>query len=52
MAQTVKVFENIVGKGENAGNQHFFLFPQGFLSFQKKVLVFWGHFYFFVRKFF
>ena len=24
--------ENIVGKGENAGNQHFLLFPQ---SFQK-----------------
>ena len=23
-------FENIVGKGENAGNQHFLLFPQGF----------------------
>ena len=25
-------FENIVGKGENAGNQHFLLFPQCFLS--------------------
>ena len=24
-------FENIVGKGENAGNQHFLLFPQCFL---------------------
>ena len=24
-------FENIVGKGENAGNQHFPLFPHGFL---------------------
>ena len=23
-----KPFENIVGKGENAGNQHFLLFPQ------------------------
>ena len=23
-----KPFENIVGKGENAGNQHFHLFPQ------------------------
>ena len=22
-----QVFENIVGKGENAGNQHFLLFP-------------------------
>ena len=26
-------FENIVGKGENAGNQHFLLFPQRFLPF-------------------
>ena len=25
--------ENIVGKGENAGNQHFLLFPQSFLHF-------------------
>ena len=24
-------FEKLVGKGENAGNQHFVLFPQGFL---------------------
>ena len=24
--------ENIVGKGENAGNRHFLLFPQGFLK--------------------
>ena len=27
-------FENIVGKGENAGNQHFLLFPQCFLPYQ------------------
>ena len=26
-----KNLENIVGKGENAGNQHFLLFPQCFL---------------------
>ena len=26
-----KAFENIVGQGENAGNQHFLLFPQCFL---------------------
>ena len=26
-----KPFENIFGKGENAGNQHFLLFPQCFL---------------------
>ena len=25
--------ENIVGKGENAGHQHFLLFPQCFRSF-------------------
>ena len=25
-----KAFENIVGKGENAGNQHFLLFPAMF----------------------
>ena len=30
-----KSFENIVGKGENAGNQHFLLFSQCFLPFQK-----------------
>ena len=28
-----KAFENIVGKGENAGNQHFLLFPQCFLPY-------------------
>ena len=30
-------FENIVGKGENDGNQHFLLFPQCFLPFQRQV---------------
>ena len=30
-----KPLENIVGKGENAGNQHFLLFPQCFLCFQR-----------------
>ena len=29
-------FENIVGKGENAGYQHFLLFPQCFLPYKKK----------------
>ena len=29
--------ENIVGKGENAGNQHFLLFPQCFLPFRKEI---------------
>ena len=28
-----KPFENIVGKGQNASNQYFLLFPQCFLSF-------------------
>ena len=28
-------FENIVRKGENAGNQHFLLFPQCFLSYER-----------------
>ena len=30
-------FENIVGKGENAGNQHFLLFRQCFLPFAKQI---------------
>ena len=33
--------ENIVGKGENAGNQHFHLFLQCFLSYQGEVSSFW-----------
>ena len=32
--------ENIVGKGENAGDQHFLLFPQRFQPFPKQVLIF------------
>ena len=35
MALKKKPFENIVGKGENAGNQHFLLFPVFYPS-QKK----------------
>ena len=33
-----KAFENVVGKGENAGKQHFLLFPQCFffLPYQHK----------------
>ena len=31
-----KPSENIVGKGENAGNQHFLLFPQCFLPDQRQ----------------
>ena len=32
MTQGKKPFENFVGKGENAGNQHFLLFQQCILS--------------------
>ena len=31
-----KTFENIVEKEENAGHQHFLLFPQYFLSYNKQ----------------
>ena len=31
-----KALENIVGKGENAGYQHFLLFTQCFLSCQRQ----------------
>ena len=31
-----KTFENIVGKEENAGNQHFLLFPSCFLHYQRQ----------------
>ena len=31
-----KPFENIVGKGENAGNQYLLLFPQCFLPYQRQ----------------
>ena len=32
-------FENIVAKGENADNQHFLLFPQCFLPYQREIVV-------------
>ena len=32
---TKQAFENIVGKGENAGNQHFLLFPTKFSTVSK-----------------
>ena len=35
-----KTFENVVGKGENAANQHFLLFLQRFIPFQKKIAPF------------
>ena len=36
-------FENIEEKGENAGNQHFLLFPQCFLLFPKQFSIFQSH---------
>ena len=36
----MKASENIVGKGENADNQHFLLCPQCFLPFSKEFLIF------------
>ena len=36
-------FENNVGKEENAGNQHFLLFPQCFLSYPEEILQFGSH---------
>ena len=35
-----KHFENIEGKGEDAGNQHFLLFPQCFLPFPEQISIF------------
>ena len=32
--------ENNLAEGENAGNQHFLLFPKCFLSFQKQISIF------------
>ena len=38
-----KAFENILGKGENAGNQNFVLSPKCFLPFTKQILIFESH---------
>ena len=38
-----KPFENIVRKGENAGNQHFLLFLQCFQPFPRKIAIFELH---------
>ena len=34
-----RTLENTVGKGENAGNQHFLLFPQCFLLYQRAIVI-------------
>ena len=36
---TKNTFENIVGKGENAGYQHFLLFPQCFQPHQTEIMI-------------
>ena len=46
-----KAFENIVGKEENGGNQHFLLFPQRFLSVPKQMSILQLHLFFFCRSF-
>ena len=38
--ETKKTFLNILGKGENAGNQHFLLFPQCFQPIPKRISAF------------
>ena len=40
MTLKMKLFEKIVGKGENAGNQHFLLFPHCFQPFPKQTSIF------------
>ena len=41
MAEKIEIslgrVENIVGNGENAGNQHFLLFPQYFQMYQRQL---------------
>ena len=41
-----KPFENIVGKEENAGNQHFLLFQHYFLLWEKKKMLVISIFFF------
>ena len=43
-ASRKKYYENIMGKGENAGNQHFLPFPQCFLNLSKKNCTIWTTF--------
>ena len=42
MPLKMKPFKNIVGKGKNAGNQHFVLFPQYSLSFSEQISFFFS----------
>ena len=40
MSLVKKLSQNIVGKGETAGNLHFLLFPQCFLLYERQKLTF------------
>ena len=39
LTRYMRTFENILGKGDNTGNQHFFLFPQCFLPYQTEFII-------------
>ena len=41
-----EAFENIVEKGENAGHQHFLLFPQCFLPFPNQFSILQSHLFY------
>ena len=41
-----KTFENIMGKGDNAGNQYFLHFTQCFLLFQTQISIFQSHLFY------
>ena len=49
MALEKKTSENIVGKGENAGNQHFLLYQQCFLPVPE-IFQFFSHIYVVICK--
>ena len=39
MTMKKKIFESTLGRGENAGNQHFLRFTQGFLPCQREIAI-------------
>ena len=39
MTLEMKFFENIVGKEENAGDQHFLLFPTMFSTLYQRIII-------------
>ena len=40
---SLRLLKTLFGKGENAGNQHFLLFPQCFLSYRRQTPSFEAH---------